>query len=70
MVKQFNNVHSDKDWRSDIPIRVRQIKSQLKTLRRFMDESLRLEKHGELANSKGEWGRGGGLVRHHTGRTN
>ena len=33
------------------------------TLNRVIDESLRLEKEPGLTNSKGDWGRGGGLVR-------
>ena len=40
------------------------------TLSRLVEEALRLEKGGnDLANSKGEFGRGGGLVRMHARRT-
>ena len=39
------------------------------TLSRLVDESLRLEKETNLANSKGEFGRGGGLVRMHAAKT-
>ena len=46
------------------------LSSRHSTLQRVVEESLRLEAGGALANSKGEHGRGGGLVRQHTMRTN
>ena len=70
MVKHLANSHPDKPWRTEIPIRARVVKYHNNIMKRVVDESLRLEKHGGLANSKGEWGRGGGLVRQHTARTN
>ena len=70
MVKHMDNVHPNMNWREDMPIRARRIKSHITTLRRLIDESLRLEQYKGLANSKGEWGRGGGLVGDHSTRTN
>ena len=70
MVKHFNNKHMDRDWKKEVPIRARKVKPHNKIMRRLIDESLRLEKNRGLANSKGEWGRGGGLIRDHSMRTN
>ena len=70
MVKHLKAIHEDEDWRHEQSVRARIIKSHPNTLVRLVDESLRLEAHPGLANSKGEWGRGGGLVRNHTKRTN
>ena len=39
------------------------VASHRQTLTRVIDEGIRLEQNKNLANSKGEWGRGGGLVR-------
>ena len=70
MVKHLTLVHPERNWRQEVPIRARKVKTHTSTLRRLIDESLRLERHTNLANSKGEWGRGGGLVRNHNKRTN
>ena len=65
-VKHLTHIHPDRNWRQEVPVRARRVKTHTTTLRRLIDESLRLEKHQGLANSKGEWGRGGGLVRKHS----
>ena len=70
MVKHFVNHHADKPWKVEIPVRATGIKYHTNIMKRVVDESLRLERHTGLANSKGEWGRGGGLIRNHTARTN
>ena len=70
MVKHFENKHQGYPWQLQVPIRVRAIRYHTSLLHRVIDESLRLEKNIGLANSKGEWGRGGGLVRNHSRRTN
>ena len=70
MVKHFTNTHADQDWRNERPVRARKVKPHNHIMRRLIDEALRLEKNENLANSKGEWGRGGGLVRDHSTRTN
>ena len=63
VAKHYHNNHPDAVTREDI-IDVELITHHKNTLTRFIDESLRLEAEGDtLANSKGEWGRGGGLVR-------
>ena len=69
IVKHMVAQHENRDWKSELPIRVRVVTGHSTTLRRLIDESLRLEKNQGLANSKGEWGRGGGLVRAHNKRT-
>ena len=71
MVKHLKAAHpEDEEWRNEQPIRARVIKNHMSTLKRLIDESLRLEANPGLANSKSEWGRGGGLVRNHAKRTN
>ena len=70
MVKHFENVHPEYPWQTEVPIRARVIKYHTSVLHRVIDESIRLERNTGLANSKGEWGRGGGLVRSHSRRTN
>ena len=63
MAKHYHNSHPEAVTHEDL-IEVELIAHHKDTLTRFVDESLRLEAEGDtLANSKGEWGRGGGLVR-------
>ena len=70
MVKHLQAIHPEYPWRTEIPVRARTMKYLTKTLTRTIDECLRLEHNTGLANSKGEWGRGGGMVRSHNTRTN
>ena len=70
MVKHMINCHSNNSWKTDVPVRARPVKYHNKTLNRVIDECLRLEQNQGLANSKGEWGRGGGMVRSHSSKTN
>ena len=70
MVKHFQTVHPNHQWRTGEFVRARVVTKHCNVLTRFIDESLRLEKYQGLANSRGEWGRGGGLIRDHSVRTN
>ena len=56
-------IHHPEETQSDNLISVRILAQHKYTLNRLIDESLRLEAGHNLANSKGEWGRGGGLTR-------
>ena len=61
--KHIYNNHPDADLTTPDLMKVTVVASHTKTLTRVIDEGIRLEHNSNLANSKGEWGRGGGLVR-------
>ena len=63
MGKHYKNHHHDVAEKTTNPIAVKIIATHKSVLDRLVDESLRLEKEPLLANSRGEWGRGGGLIR-------
>ena len=68
MTKHFQAIHPDvPDPQNHYTTEI--LANHRTVLRRLIDESLRIEKDKNLANSKGEWGRGGGLVRLHSKRT-
>ena len=62
MAKHFNNHHPNNRKDEGI-ITTKILAKHHSTLTRVIDEGLRLIGNQNLANSKGEWGRGGGLVR-------
>ena len=67
--KHYSLHHSNVAAITEDPIEMKILSSQPKLLDRLIDEGIRLEKAPQLANSKSEWGRGGGLVRFVAGRT-
>ena len=68
MAKHMQAMHPEvTDQYSNVTSRI--IGLHHSTLVRVVDESLRLEKGIGLANGKGEFGRGGGLVLMHPART-
>ena len=62
MGKHFGIYHPDCSQNDDT-IEVKIISKHNNTLVKLIDEGLRLINDPSLSNSKGEWGRGGGLVR-------
>ena len=70
MSKHMEAIHGNETINEpETKISAKIVTSHNGTLVRLVDESLRLLKGVGLANSKGEWGRGGGLVRSHNART-
>ena len=55
--------HPEADLTTENIMEATVVASHPSTLTRVIDEGIRLEHNSNLANSKGEWGRGGGLVR-------
>ena len=62
MAKHFA-IHHPQERKNNQIISVKLLARHQNTLTRLIDEGVRLEKETDLANSKGEWGRGGGIVR-------
>ena len=62
MAKHFAIHHPNNRHDSNI-ISVKLLASHHSTLTRVIDEGIRLERGTDLANSKSEWGRGGGIIR-------
>ena len=69
MAKHMEACHSDVP-NPEEHIAAQAIVVHSNVLKRVVDEALRLENDPSLANGKSEWGRGGGLVRLHSQRTN
>ena len=61
--KHYDQHHSDVAAETEEPIEMRILTKHDKVLVKLIDEGIRLEKAPQLANSKSEWGRGEGLVR-------
>ena len=61
--KHYRQHHSEVAKTTEEPIVMDILAVHRGVMERFIDEGIRLEQSPHLANSKSEWGRGGGLVR-------